>query len=94
MKKMTTVILSASFLVSSALFAHGGSTQSNSNNTHMGDHMHNGKMSNHANSDGMTDAQMKKMANETHMGDHMHNGKMSNHANSDGMTDAQMKTSK
>lgn len=86
MNKMTAVIVSASFLISSALFAHGESTDN-----HMGDHMHNGKMTNHANPDGMTDAEMNKLKNNSHVGDHMHNGKMTNHANSNGMTDDQMK---
>ena len=57
MKKITTFVLGLSLFASSALMAHGDMP------THTGNHMHEGKMSNHSNPNGMTDAQMKKMNN-------------------------------
>jgi len=55
MKKITTLVLGLSLFASSALMAHSNIP------THTGNHMHEGKMSNHSNPNGMTDAQMKKM---------------------------------
>ena len=55
MKKITTIVLGLSLFVSSALMAHGNLP------THTGNHMHEGKMTNHSNPNGMTDIQMKKM---------------------------------
>lgn len=93
-KKLATAILGFSLVLSSALYADGShnhtKTADTTTNNHMGDHMHEGKMMNHMNEGGMTDAQMKEMHNN-HMGDHMHEGKMTNHSNPDGMTDEQMK---
>ncbi len=59
MKKTIITLFSASILAGS-LFAHGGVD-------HTGDHMHNGKMTNHNNKNGMTDAQMKKMMKNNKM---------------------------
>jgi len=55
MKKITTLALGLSLFASSALMAHSNIP------THTGNHMHEGKMSNHSNPNGMTDTQMKKM---------------------------------
>lgn len=52
MKKVSITLVVAS-LLAGALYANGN---------HMGDHMHNGKMMNHANANDMTD--MKKMHQE------------------------------
>lgn len=72
MKKLTMSILGIS-LLSGALLAHGGNSENmmkdkkqEKNSNHMGDHMHNGKMMNHGNSDGMTDKQIHKMKNKKH----------------------------
>lgn len=72
-------------------------------NNHMGDHLHNGKMQNHMNSNGKTNAQLAKLKKSkevtktnvqskvnNHMGDHMHNGKMQNHMNQDGKPNAKL----
>ena len=55
MKKITTLVSGLSLFVSTALMAHGNIP------THTGNHMHEGKMTNHSNPNGMTDVQMKKM---------------------------------
>lgn len=55
MKKITTLVLGLSLFASSALIAHSDIP------THTGNHMHEGKMANHSNPNGMTDTQMKKM---------------------------------
>ncbi len=55
MKKITTMVLGLSLFASSALIAHSDIP------THTGNHMHEGKMANHSNPNGMTDTQMKKM---------------------------------
>lgn len=99
MKKISTILLGLSLLTSGVLYAHGNTivneqtNEMSQANNHMGNHMHNGKMTNHTNANGMTDKEMKEMsqADNNHMGDHMHNGVMSNHANTGGMTDTQMK---
>lgn len=57
MKKLSTVLLGLGLFVSSALYA----AETNKQATHMGDHMHEGKMMNHMNMNGMTDEEMKKM---------------------------------
>ena len=72
MKKMSTIIVGLSLFASSALFAsgsgsHGHNDEAKTTNNHMGDHMHEGKMQNHMNENGMTDAKMKKnMKNMDH----------------------------
>ena len=91
MKKVAVVTLTISLMAGSTLFAHGTANTNSSNSNHMGNHMHNGKMTNHANKNGIPDTQVKKMGSNTHTGDHMHNGKMTNHANNNGMTNTQMK---
>lgn len=85
MKQLIKIFLGFSLITSTALFA-------NSQN-HMGDHMHNGVMTNHSNPNGMTNEQMKELQEQqnNHMGDHMHNGVMTNHSNPNGMTNEQMK---
>jgi len=55
MKKITMLVLGISLFASSALMAHSDMP------THTGNHMHEGKMANHSNPNGMTDEQMKKM---------------------------------
>ncbi len=94
MKKLSTILLGLGLLVGSALYAGGShsdehSTKVESSNNHMGNHMHEGKMTNHMNTDGMPDEKIKKEENN-HMGNHMHEGKMTNHMNKDGMSDEQM----
>jgi hypothetical protein len=100
MKKLSTILLGLSLLAGASLYAAGAHDHEHKATTettdHMGDHMHEGKMTNHMNMDGMTDAEMKKNMNEKtettdHMGNHMHEGKMTNHMNMDGMTDEEMK---
>jgi hypothetical protein len=54
MRKIKTIVMGLSLIASSALFADS--------NNHMGDHMHNGVMTNHNNPNGMTNAQMNKMS--------------------------------
>jgi len=55
MKRITTIVFGLSLFTSSALMAHGDIP------SHTGNHMHEGKMTNHMNPNGMTDTQMKKM---------------------------------
>ena len=57
MQKLSTLVVGLCLLGSTGLFAHSKVV------THQGDHMHQGKMSNHSNPNGMTDAEMKKMNN-------------------------------
>ena len=57
MKKITTTILGLSLMASTALFAHGDKKV----NDHTGDHMHEGKLTNHSNTNGMPDSHMKNM---------------------------------
>jgi hypothetical protein len=47
MDNFIKMVLGLSIVASSTIFADGGHNSNNSN--HMGDHMHNGKMSNHMN---------------------------------------------
>ena len=99
MKKSSILILGLSLITSVSLYAGGShghehkeDTKTSVNN-HMGDHMHEGKMMNHSNPNGMTDKQMDKMKNSKdndHMGDHLHEGKMMNHSNPNGMTNKEM----
>ena len=104
MKKLSKILLGLSLLAGGSLYATGANDHEHKTETstvaettdHMGNHMHEGKMTNHMNIDGMTDAEMKKNMNEKtettdHMGNHMHEGKMTNHMNIDGMTDEEMK---
>ena len=63
MKKLSTILLGLGLLAGSALYAGGShsdehSTKVESSNDHMGNHMHEGKMTNHMNKDGMSDAEM------------------------------------
>lgn len=76
MKKSITVLLGVCLSVSSV---YAGSN-------HVGDHMHEGKMTNHSNPNSMTNRQISNMDNmnnnaNNHQGDHMHEGKMANHSN-------------
>lgn len=66
MNKLTKILLGLSLLAGSALYASGShsdehKTKVESSNDHMGNHMHEGKMTNHMNMDGMSDEEMKKM---------------------------------
>ena len=93
MKRFSIILLGVSLFTSAALFAtgsHGEEVKASSNN-HMGDHMHEGKMMNHSNANGMTNKEMKTPKENDHMGDHMHEGKMMNHSNTNGMTNNEMK---
>lgn len=85
MNKLSTILLGLSLLLSTTLYAGGANDHKHkaeveSSNNHMGNHMHEGKMTNHMNENGRTDEEIKKMENN-HMGNHMHEGKMSNHTN-------------
>ena len=102
MKKLSKILLGLSLLAGGSLYATGANDHEHKTETstvaettdHMGNHMHEGKMTNHMNMDGMTDEEMKKMHEKmenNHMGNHMHEGKMTNHMNMDGMTDEEMK---
>ena len=62
MKKILTIGLS--FVIMSNLYASGD---------HQGDHMHEGKMTNHSNSNGMTNEQMRKMSLNEKVANHEHN---------------------
>jgi len=61
MKKLSTVLLGLGLFVSSALYAAEANKSTAQQATHMGDHMHEGKMMNHMNMNGMTDEEMKNM---------------------------------
>ena len=101
MKKLSKILLGLSLLAGGSLYAagahdheHKAEMATTETSDHMGNHMHEGKMTNHMNMDGMTDEEMKKMHEKmenNHMGNHMHEGKMTNHMNMDGMTDEEMK---
>jgi hypothetical protein len=91
MKKLTTIILGLSLIASAALYAGGTHHKNNkveSSNNHMGDHMHEGKMTNHMNPNAKTNKE------NNHMGNHMHEGKMTNHMNPNAMTNKEMSTTK
>ena len=68
MKKLSTILLGLSLLAGASLYAAGAHDHEHKATTettdHMGNHMHEGKMTNHMNMDGMTDAEMKKNMNE------------------------------
>lgn len=53
MSKIKNIVMGLSLIAGSALLANGD---------HMGDHMHNGVMTNHSNPNGMTNAQMAEMS--------------------------------
>ena len=95
MKKLSTVLLGLGLLVSSALYAAEANKSTTQQATHMGDHMHEGKMMNHMNMNGMTDEEMKKnhekldsMSNEEMK--KMHED-MANEKTKNGMSDEEMK---
>ena len=95
MKKLSTVLLGLGLLVSSALYAAEANKSTAQQSSHMGDHMHNGKMMNHMNMNGMTDEEMKKnhekldsMSNEEMK--KMHED-MANEKTKNGMSDEEMK---
>lgn len=52
MQKLSIIVIGISLLASTSLFAHSKVV------THQGNHLHQGKMSNHSNPQGMTDCQM------------------------------------
>ena len=89
MKKLSTVLLGLGLLVSSALYAAEANKSTAQQATHMGDHMHNGKMMNHMNMNGMTDEEMKKMHDKMNG---MNDEEMKkNHEKLDSMTTEEMK---
>ncbi len=95
MKKLSTVLLGLGLFVSSALYAAEANKSTTQQATHMGDHMHEGKMMNHMNMNGMTDEEMKKnhekldsMSNEEMK--KMHED-MANEKTKNGMSDEEMK---
>lgn len=62
MKKISLLLIS--LVVSANLYANESSKSKNeyeNNNDHMGNHIHDGKMTNHMNMNGMTDEEMKNM---------------------------------
>lgn len=98
MKKLSTILLGLGLFLSSALYATGTHEHKAEAATidHMGNHMHEGKMTNHMNMDGMTDEEMKKNMNKStettdHMNmngmtsDNMENNQMDNAMNKNGM---------
>lgn len=95
MKKLSTVLLGLGLFVSSALYAAEANKSTTQQATHMGDHMHEGKMMNHMNMNGMTDEEMKKshekldsMSNEEMKKMHQD---MANEKTKNGMSDEEMK---
>ena len=95
MKKLSTVLLGLGLFVSSALYAAEANKSTTQQATHMGDHMHEGKMMNHMNMNGMTDEEIKKnhekldsMSNEEMK--KMHED-MANEKTKNGMSDEEMK---
>ena len=59
MKKLSTVLLGLGLFVSSALYAAEANKSTTQQATHMGDHMHEGKMMNHMNMNDMTDEEIR-----------------------------------
>ena len=95
MKKLSTVLLGLGLFVSSALYAAEANKSTTQQATHMGDHMHEGKMMNHMNMNGMNDEEMKKnhekldsMSNEEMKKMHQD---MANEKTKNGMSDEEMK---
>ena len=95
MKKLSTVLLGLGLFVSSALYAAEANKSTTQQATHMGDHMHEGKMMNHMNMNGMTDEEMKKnhekldsMSNDEMKKMHQD---MANEKTKNGMSDEEMK---
>jgi hypothetical protein len=95
MKKLSTVLLGLGLFVSSALYAAEANKSTAQQATHMGDHMHEGKMMNHMNMNGMTDEEMKKNHEKldsmtTEEMKKMHED-MANEKTKNGMSDEEMK---
>lgn len=95
MKKLSTVLLGLGLFVSSALYAAEANKSATPQATHMGDHMHEGKMMNHMNMNGMTDEEMKKNHEKldsmtTEEMKKMHQD-MANEKTKNGMSDEEMK---
>ena len=95
MKKLSTVLLGLGLLVSSALYAAEANKSTAQQSSHMGDHMHEGKMMNHMNMNGMTDEEMKKNHEKldsmtTEEMKKMHQD-MANEKTKNGMSDEEMK---
>lgn len=89
MKKLSTVLLGLGLFVSSALYAAEANKPTTQQATHMGDHMHEGKMMNHMNMNGMTDEEMKKMHDKMNG---MNDEEMKkNHEKLDSMSNEEMK---
>ena len=81
-----------SLVVSANLYANESSKSKNeyeNNNDHMGNHIHDGKMTNHMNMNGMTDEEMKKMHDKMNG---MNDEEMKkNHEKLDSMSNEEMK---
>ncbi len=95
MKKLSTVLLGLGLFVSSALYAAEANKSTAHQSSHMGDHMHEGKMMNHMNMNGMTDEEMKKMHDKMNGMTNeemkkMHQD-MANEKTKNGMSDEEMK---
>ena len=89
MKKLSTVLLGLGLFVSSALYAAEANKSTTQQATQMGDHMHEGKMMNHMNMNGMTDEEMKKMHDKMNG---MNDEEMKkNHEKLDSMSNEEMK---
>lgn len=77
MKKLSKILLGLSLLAGGSLYATGANDHEHKTETstvaettdHMGNHMHEGKMTNHMNMDGMTTKQMQ----DTEMNSYHHN---------------------
>ena len=95
MKKLSTVLLGLGLLVSSALYAAEANKSTAQQSSHMGDHMHEGKMMNHMNMNGMTDEEMKKMHDKMNGMTNEEMKKMhqdlANEKTKNGMSDEEMK---
>ena len=89
MKKLSTVLLGLGLLVSSALYAAEANKSTAQQSSHMGDHMHEGKMMNHMNMNGMSDEEMKKM--HDNMNGMSDEEMKKNHEKLDSMTTEEMK---
>mgnify|MGYP003456573960 CR=1 FL=1 len=59
MKKISRFLIS--LFISINLYANESNKSQNQHNNHIGNHMHDGKMMNHMNMNGMTDEEMKNM---------------------------------
>ena len=89
MKKLSTVLLGLGLFVSSALYAAEANKSTTQQATHMGDHMHEGKMMNHMNMNGMTDEEIRERKDK--MNGIKDEKKKKSHEKLDSMTTEEMK---